>query len=187
MSEQNRGSTKQIELSAKGLQNVAALGIRDFGVVVGDSKVECSRLEASFVSPRITAALLNDPTISEFELEIDPRFASADPVSWLSSLLMTGSFEVTRSNFESVRWIAKELGNGELCEALWEFNNDVEELNFSNAGERISVAEFLEVSPLAEIEYLASHFYEVDGNVLKSLNHECLRSILESEKLRIET
>jgi hypothetical protein len=187
MSEPNPRSRKQIKLSGTGLQNVAALGIRDFGVTVGDWKVECSRLEASFVSPRITAALLNDPTISEFEVEIDARLGSADPVSWLSSLLRTGSFEVTRSNFESVRWIAKELGNRELYEALWEFINDGEELNCSNAGERLSLAEFLEVSPLREIEYLASHFHEAEGNVLKSLKHEYLRSILESEKLRIET
>jgi hypothetical protein len=184
-----------LELSAKGLANVASLGIRDFSIRVGDWRVECSRFEASFLSPRITAALLQDPTITEYEIELDGDVTvngklSADFEKVLSDLLSLTrniSFDVTLSNFDEVKCVVKALGNVELSERLVQMQNDMEELNLSNVGGRLSVAEFLDVSPTPEIEYLASHFYEVEVSVLKSLKHEHLRAILESDKLQIET
>jgi hypothetical protein len=56
---------KELKLSAKGLENVASLGIQDFSLRSGEHTLGCSRVEASFLSPRITVALLNDPTITE--------------------------------------------------------------------------------------------------------------------------
>jgi hypothetical protein len=58
-------STKELRLSTKGLENVASLGFQDFSLRLGEHSVFCSRFEASFLSPRITAALLTDPTIRE--------------------------------------------------------------------------------------------------------------------------
>jgi hypothetical protein len=83
--------------------------------------------------------------------------------------------------------VAKCLGNQELSEQLMEFARGTGQLASSTVRERLSVAEFLDVSPLPEIEYLASHFYEVDVNVLKGLSHSCLSEVLESDKLHLRS
>jgi hypothetical protein len=83
--------------------------------------------------------------------------------------------------------LAKCLGNQELSEQLMEFARKPEELGLSNVSERLSVAESLGVYRLPEIEYLASHFYEVDVNVLKTLSHSCLREVCRSDKLQLES
>jgi hypothetical protein len=64
-------NTQGLKLSTKGLQNVPTPGIDDLALRLGDQAVSYSRIGASFLSPRLTAALLNDPTINEYELEIE--------------------------------------------------------------------------------------------------------------------
>jgi hypothetical protein len=69
-----------------------------------------------------------------------------------------------------------------------EFAREVSELTISNAHEPLTVAEFLGVSPSTEIEYLASHLYEIDVNIVKSLNPDHLTGDLTpSRKLQIRS
>jgi hypothetical protein len=95
---------KELRLSTQGLENVALLEIQDFALRMGDSSVGCSRFEASFLCPRITAALLSDPTITEYHLECYPEGLNvdADPgcLSGVLSLARNGSFELNSGNFE---------------------------------------------------------------------------------------
>jgi hypothetical protein len=74
-----------------------------------------------------------------------------------------------------------------LCEALAGLYFGATDLNASSAGARFAIATFLGVSPLKEIDYFASHFYEIDRDVLKGLSHQCLNDILESEKLQLSS
>jgi hypothetical protein len=149
--------------------------------------VECSRFEASFLSPRITAVLVSDPTTTEYVMDIKDENVSdcAIALSGLLSLSRNGSFEVTSSNFGAVALVVKILGNQELCESLIGMKGDVGELNCSNVCERLLMAQSLDASPANEIEYLASHFWEMDQNVLKSLSDSLLLAVFQSEKLRI--
>jgi hypothetical protein len=55
-----------VKLSTKGLENGAAIGIKDFKLRVSDQEALCSRFEAGFVSPRITSALSTDATIDQY-------------------------------------------------------------------------------------------------------------------------
>jgi hypothetical protein len=184
--------TQQVKLSTKGLENPASLAISDFALIIGDERFECSRFEIAFLSPRITALLRQDPTIDEYELELgvdvdsDQEFVS-ECVKGLISLSRNGSFEVTERNFGLVKVIAKSFGNSELCETLALFRTDGEEVNSSNVVERLSLREFLEVSIAAELDYLSSHFYEIDVNVVKQVSHEDLNKILRSAQLRISS
>jgi hypothetical protein len=175
--------TKQIKLSTKGLENAASLGINDFVLQIGSERIKCSRFEAAFLSPRITSILLADPTVEEYEIKVE----SVEKVNLdsLLSLSRNGSFEVSESNFEFLKGIAKSLGNQELCEALKQFNSEREELNTSNVCERLSLSRVLEVSACQEIDYLASHFYELDENLLKVMELKDLTEILRSDQLRI--
>jgi hypothetical protein len=181
---------KELKLLTKGLENVASLGIQDLSLRAGDYSVFCNRFEASFLSPRIATTLLNDPTIIEYELEVDsadcPSF-EASCLSGLVSLSRNESFELTGANFGSVKCVAKLLGNRELSGSLLEFEENREELSCSNVVARLSLARFLEVSGSREIDYLASHFYEIDRDLLNSLSHEDLVEVVCCEKLQIET
>jgi hypothetical protein len=174
----------------KGLENAASLMINDFALLLRDDKFQCSRFEAAFLSPRITAALLQDPTMEEYEIGVeagsDEEFAS-DSVASLISLSRNGSLELTESNFASVKRIAKSLGNSELCEALWGFKIEGEDVSHLNVVDRLSLCDFLSVAGSRELDYLSSHFYEIDRAVLEQVSHADLRKVLESEHLRIDS
>jgi hypothetical protein len=183
-----------VKLSTKGLENPASLAIDDFALIVGNQRFECSRFEIAFLSPRITTLLRQDPTIDEYELDLnvdidvdsDQEFDS-ECVNGLLALSRNGSFELTESNFDLVKVIAKSFGNSELCETLASFGTAGEEVNSSNVIERLSLREFLEVSVSSELDYLSSHFYEIDVNVLKHVCHNDLNKILRSGELRISS
>jgi hypothetical protein len=148
--------------------------------------VQCSRFEAAFISPRITAVLLQDPTIGEYEIEVDSEegFDSAC-IENLISLSRNGLFEVTDSNFNFVKRIAKSLGNSELWEGLRELMSDGREIDSSNVLDRLSLCDSLDVSAPMELDYLSSHFYEIEQNVLKQISHGDLKTVLESEQLQL--
>jgi hypothetical protein len=182
--------TQELRLSTKGLENVAALGIEDFTLRVGEHSISCSRFEASFLSPRITTAIFNDATLSEYELDVDvekPEGFDLNCLTEVVSLSRNRSFSLTSSNFECLKAVGKSLGNVELCDQLMEFTRGTSELTISNVSARLAVAESLEVSPSMEIEYLASHFYEIDENIVKSLSHSSLKEVLESDGLQLRS
>jgi hypothetical protein len=188
--------TKQIKLTTKGLENAALLGINDFVIRFGSEKFACSRFEAAFISPQITTLLLQYPTIDEYEIKFEFEFEGGGDAQqdWESSCLTNlislsrnGLFELNESNFDFVKRIAKNLGNLELCESLKQFGTEGEEINSSNIIERLSLCEFLDVCDSDEIDYLSSHFYELDGNVLRKVSHDCLKRILGSEGLRLSS
>jgi hypothetical protein len=138
--------TKQVKLSTKGLENPVSLAMNDFALIVGDQRFECSRFEVAFLSPRITTLLLQDPTIDEYELEVDvdpDQAFDSECVNGLISLSRNQSFQLTESNFDLVKMIAKIFGNSELCEMLSSFGTAGEEVNSSNVVERLSLREFL--------------------------------------------
>jgi hypothetical protein len=136
---------KELKLSTKGLEHVAALGIEDFTLRLGEHSVSCSRFEASFLSPRITTAISNDPTITEYELELDDcGRVDLNCLSALVSLTRNSSFVLSSSNLQSITAVAKCLGNQELSEQLMEFARETGELALSNVTERLPVAESLD-------------------------------------------
>jgi hypothetical protein len=179
---------KELRLSTKGLENVAALAIKDFTLHVGQRSVSCSRFEASFISPRITTAISTDATLTEYELKIDDSGSvDLNCLADVVSLSRNGSFVLNSSNVKSTLTVVECLGNQELIEQLMEFARPTGELTLSNVRERLSLADALDAPRFPEIEYLASHIYEVDINVLKSLSHSCLREVFGSDKLQLES
>jgi hypothetical protein len=188
----SRGSrqerTKHAKLSTKGLENVALVRVNDFTLQVGSETFECSRFEAAFISPRIAAILLQDPTIDKYEVDIEVNSdedIGSECVNGLISLSRNSSLEVTESNVEFLKRIAKSLGSSELCEIVKEFITEGEALSSSNVLERLSLCESLEVSGSRELDYLSAHFYEIDKSVLQELRHDDLKKVIESEQLRL--
>jgi hypothetical protein len=180
--------TKQIKLSTKGLENAALLGINDFTLRLGSEQFECSRFEASFLSPRIAAVLLQDPTTEEYEIEMDPDHEiDGECVNGLIALARNGSIEITQSNFDLLAHLAKSLGNSELCEALQQFRTEGVEVNSSNVGERLAIGEVLDICVSGELDYLSAHFYEIDPSILRQIGDDHLRDILRSAQLRLSS
>jgi hypothetical protein len=68
-----------------------------------------------------------------------------------------------------------------------DFSSVNEEINESNVFSRLSLADLLGILESSEIDYLASHFHELDRNFLKSLSHRRLLEVVSSEKFVIET
>jgi hypothetical protein len=117
-----QGRRKELRLSTKELENVAHLGVHQFSLGARRHAIVCSCFEASFLSPRITAALVNDPTIDKYDLEIgDCPSIDSNCVSALLPLSRNCSFELNSSSFAGVQGLAKSLGNRELCESLLDF------------------------------------------------------------------
>jgi hypothetical protein len=187
------GLAKELTLSTKGLENPASLAINDFVLRFGNEEVACSRFEASFLSPRITSLLLNDPTVNEYEIDIDvddeasPGASVCDCVERIVSLSRNGKLDVNQTNFDLLARIAKSLGNCELSESLMAMKREEGELSSTTAFDRLSTASFLEVSGREEIEYLASHFFEIGRDELKSLSFEDLGKVVRSENLRLSS
>jgi hypothetical protein len=65
-----RARAKQVKLSRKGLDNMASLHINDFPLQVGSEKFESGRFAAAIFSRQITALPLQNPTITEHEIEV---------------------------------------------------------------------------------------------------------------------
>jgi hypothetical protein len=147
------GRATQVRLSTKGLENPALLQINDFALRVKSESFECSRFEAAFLSPRIAVALSQDPTLEEYDLEIDSdEEFDSECLKSVIALSRNGAFEVTDSNFASVKRIAKSLGNLELCETLTQFFTEGKDVKSSNVVERLSLCQFLEVSDSKELD-----------------------------------
>jgi hypothetical protein len=154
-----------------------------------DHDIERSRFEAIFLSQRITAALLSDPTIAEYDLELDPPSDSGacptfDSVCFAGILAPAhgNSFELTWSNFEFVRFLAWGFEDREIYQSLLDFGR---ELNCSNAAERLSLAASFQFSTSIEIDCLALHCHELNQTILKSMSYEALREVLTSDKLSL--
>jgi hypothetical protein len=112
MSAENRASVSFLKLSTKGLENIASPGIGDFKLRLGEHRLSCSRFQASSISPRVTTALQNDSTITEYEIELeDGGSLDLNTVLDLLSLSRSGSDELTASNCSSILAAAKSLGN----------------------------------------------------------------------------
>ena len=63
--------TKEVRLSASGMQRVCDHDHSRFSFIVGDHVYECDLFEASFLSPRVSRWLFNDCSASSLFLEVE--------------------------------------------------------------------------------------------------------------------
>jgi hypothetical protein len=171
------------------LKGPASLGIRDFAFVIGDHRFECSKFEASFLSPRVTELLSNDSTICEYEIDIsnfeDVTNLDSGSFTEFLSLSRGCKFRVTESNLSFAKCIAKVLGNRELCTKLISIQVGDVSLSLSNVLERLELLKFFECCYSNEIEYLASNFYQLDPNIFQSIDFDDLELILSNNSLQL--
>jgi hypothetical protein len=174
---------KEVNISARGLKNITKLRIeKDFTFIVGEHHDNCSCFIAEFLSPRISHLRSNDVTMKELVIETE------DPEMLFESILSIGfgsTLCVKEETFSFFVSIARELCNWELYFGLHSvFNKD---LNISTFCREFGDCEMNEDFPDRGIEFVSSHFYEIDSSFLNEFPISILIRILSNSSLQIES
>jgi hypothetical protein len=169
-------------LSAKGMLNLTNYE-NDFTFIVGQSTYQCPCFLAEFLSPRIASLRHNGRTVDIFHVNLH----SEDDCSAFSSFLSLGfghSLDISNSLSCVIGRICCELGNIELYESI--FNTFEGEITTKNVIQRIRDLSKIGSHYEAEVDFAASHFYElIDIPELSELPHELLTQIVSNHSLTL--
>jgi hypothetical protein len=164
----------ELRLSANGMANISPLkSEQDFTFIVGDNAYKCPWFVADFLSPWIGRLHAVDPSISELVIETE------DPGHQFEAFLCLGQgvpLVVNDANQRFFALLSLELGNYEAYFSLHGLLHGDRVL--SELCKLFAVSDFRDSFPDAAIEFLASHFVELDSHLLLSLPISSLSRIL---------
>jgi hypothetical protein len=146
--------------------------------VFGRQELECSLFQALFVSKAVERVLKSDNTVSRFEVE---ESVNEESLEDLRALLEGKSITISEKNRLSLQRIAESLENEELMNKCVEVV--VSEISVENCVEKLKIKEEFGCSIEEELEFVATHFYEVDVEQLKELKQETIEAIVSHERL----
>lgn len=165
-----------VSLSAKGLMNIPRTIIdHDYTFIVGSTRYECPLFVACLLSPRISSILVTDPTMREFVIETEDAsgyFGEFLSLGWGSTL------EVSAGNRNRYFQFLGELWNRELFES--QAGNS---LTRENAIDRLLFAIAANAVSSADIDFCASHFFELDITRANSLDLKIVLVIISNSSL----
>ena len=173
----------RFELSGQGAGDAAAFEEKNFVFVVGGVEYRCCRFQACLVSSRVRRLLASDCCISRVCLNVmDDEGHFRDIVS-----LMNGKqISITNANAAFLASCARELENGELLDRINSFNLDGD-VSMSNVVNRIRMKSECHSNYKSELDFVASHFFEVELSVLKCLSVTDLEMVLLNPLLKLES
>ena len=176
--------TASFELSARGVGDAASMEVRNFVFVVGGVEYECCRFQACFVSGLVRRLLASDCCLSRVCLQVvDDGGHFQDVVS-----LMNGrSISITPENARFLEACARELENDELLGRIVGFQLDCEDISLSNVVDRLRIKREFHSDCGDELDFLASHFFEADLDVVRSLSVSDLELVLANPLLKLES
>lgn len=158
---------------------------KDFAFIVNGIKFETNRIIADLLSPKICQAHLNDPTINEFCVNTTYH-------GNFLNILKLINFENNYISENEIPFIAEVisiLGN-ESIEVHYDLNPAITKDNIfklikQHQNSEIFYSEILE----KEIDYVSSHFFEIDINneEFSELTLNTFERIFENPKLRLES
>jgi hypothetical protein len=161
-------------LSSTGLANVPVKESRnDFEFIVGDATYRCPSLIADFFSRRIPALHALDDTISSFVIE------AKDGQNSFSNLLSLGHGQrlcVTETDQRFLLSISRELGNSEVYSHILKAVEG--DISMENVVGRINLLEEMSADYASEVEFLASHFFEISSLDICELSYDALQQVL---------
>jgi hypothetical protein len=164
---------RQVRLSARALANIRIPDeIHDFEFVVGDAHSRCSWFIAHFLSPGIAALRLSGITINEFT--VDTKDAKRE----FSGFLSIGrgcSITIGNDNQSSYWDLSRELLNSELMELVE--TESFTELSCENVLKLLEERIHFNIECSREIEFITSHFHEIDVSNLKCFDFSILSRI----------
>jgi hypothetical protein len=174
---------RQLVLSTQGLRNIESGDeVKDFDFVVGKVHHHCPWFIAEFLSPRIAELRRSDNTICEFFIE------TADPRGEFCRFLSLGegeSISIDCDNQLFYEELSEELKNLELFNVLLEGRGD--SMTIDEAFSRLRRRNRLNFDCSREINFLASHLYEIEISSRRDFDISMLRAILSSDELKIKS
>jgi hypothetical protein len=182
----------QIVLSCHGLQRAATINENelefiddDFEFTGNSCHLRCTRFQAVFLAPRVHWLLQQDKTLTSFVLELKSRTMKDNRVfEFLEDFINGKPIEPLASESEGLYDGATALGNTELLDS---FSRDEDRLDRSTVCGWLKRKSAVGRSVGEEIEFAASHFYEIDADDLKGIDVGLLELIVSSEGLRLES
>jgi hypothetical protein len=176
-------SEDRFALSSQGLERGASICAKDFVFIWHDFEYPCSKFQAAFISPRVQALLLEDTTVSSLCINCGETDMEHGRVFDYFQQLMNGrSVQIDPSDEEDFLELANFLGNTELLNL---FIDDSIEIEVINACSRLKHRSAVGLPVEAEIDFIASHFHQIESSTLKELNISLLERIVCSPSLRL--
>jgi hypothetical protein len=170
-------------LSGRGLSQVPRLQFRDnFTFIVGSSRFPCDSIVADYLSGKIARLHASDASISEYTIS---SISDGGQFTKFLSLGLGGAFEIPTKELPLFSLLFAELENSELCALISTFLE--KENNCDNIIEKVKLRIVQRQSVEDELDFAASHFYEIPAASLRTANTELLYDILSRECLRIES
>jgi hypothetical protein len=170
-----------ISLSTKGFANLRpTVYENDFTFMVGNEKYECPSFIAAFLSPRIAALQVIDPTLHHFIIETD------DPKHYFEDFLSLGrgsTLPFSPANCDFYRSVCADLRNREVFDAT--FQHPEEDITCENVVARLKYLSRAEENYQLEVDFCAVHFFELDSVKLSELNFDVLSAIVSHESLQL--
>ena len=181
---------RTVSLTCKGLHFVNWDRCDDCFEFVGGDKVCCvPSVLAEFLSPKISRIRKCDPFYNVYTFKNDcSEFISA--LECLVSSLRSGEdFQVENSNFVALIRLSQELENDELLSSLLgmiqtESLKLEEVILLLRAGIEFGTTFSSRFGNLRD--FVASHFYEIEKDILDNLDLETIQILLSSHSLKIE-
>jgi hypothetical protein len=153
-------------------------------VFIGKScRIECTKFEAVFLSPRVHFLLQEDKTVDSICIEWKTDRKDEKRIFEHLEKLMKGfAIEPTESDVCGLLEVGNFLGNEEL---LNKFIINEGPIDKSTVCSRLRRKSSAGLSVENEIEFAASHFYELDFEELKEIDVSLLERIVSSESLHL--
>ena len=165
-------------LSSFGLSNFSWYE-KDFYVIFNDKEYKISKIQAIFISPLISKQIQIFKEINKFETRIDDKNSY---FSIIIDLLEGKSVNIPNEAKDFVKEIGKIFQNKELQELNLNENKlpDKEEisLNPSNVVSILKKKFNNNENIEKEIEYIANHLFEMDENLIETLNVQHQKQIM---------
>ena len=177
-----------LTLTCKGLGSVNwGRGEDDFEFVSGDDKVCHVRSTlVEFLSPQVARIRKNDPLCYEYTFKNSGLFDIFESV--VSRLQSGQPLRVEKSNFPELLRLSHELDNSELLSSLLELIKP-ESLTLEEVIVLLKAAMDVGTAFSAQFDrfrnFLASHFYDIQKEILDNLDLETTQVLLSSPSLKI--
>jgi hypothetical protein len=168
---------------SRGLERWASLSEKDFAFIGHDFQYACSTFQACFLSPRVYEAVRTDSTVDSFVIEYGGHDGIA-AFQHLDALMHGQRLSPTERIPSGLLAISSLLGNDDLAQFLI---GDCDHLDLANVCGHLESKSALGRCTASEIEFAASHFFELDQDALRNLPVSILEDIFSHESLCLET
>ena len=184
MSNSESVGRRQIRLTADWMNNVPSDAVeRDFEFVVNGESIFWNSVLACVLSPKVSSLRSRDALANR--LVISTRDEKGLFPQVLSLTLGKGIDISDASDVGFFLSIAQELENKSLWENI--LKRTGEELTVENCIERLKELSSYGVACDEELEFVASHFYELEHAKLKEIDLDLLAEIVFSDSLVLES